>query len=113
MPALRHSLVAAFFQNYSTGKSYTAAAAKRLLTPQTDAQRQKNTGVQVFEQRTDGDMVTLITTVHRIMTGLDSRHCRGHVCSHYESSVWTAYAKERITVSSVRWCSTVSTPILF
>jgi len=42
----------------------------------------------------------------------DSRHWRGQVCCHYESSLWTNYAEIRVTVSSIWSWNTVSTPVL-
>jgi hypothetical protein len=43
-----------------------------LETPSTDTHCQKNTAKQAPEKCTDGDMVTLTTTVKQIMTGLQT-----------------------------------------
>jgi hypothetical protein len=43
-----------------------------LKTSPTDTHRQKNTAEQAANKCTDGDMVTLITTVQQIMTGLQT-----------------------------------------
>jgi hypothetical protein len=58
-------------KNISSGKSYTSAAANHLpVPPPTDTHSQKNTAEQVPEKCTDSKMVTLITTVQKIMTRL-------------------------------------------
>jgi hypothetical protein len=42
----------------------------------------------------------------------DSRHWRGQLCRHYESSLWAAYAEIRVTFNPIRSCCTVGTPVL-
>jgi hypothetical protein len=55
----------------SPGKSYAAAAANGVLkTAPIDTHHQKNIAEEAAEKCTDGDMVTLITTVQQVMTGL-------------------------------------------
>jgi hypothetical protein len=57
----------------SPGKSYTAAAGNHVMeTPLTDTHRQKNTAKKAADKCPDGDMVTLMTTVQQIMTGLQT-----------------------------------------
>jgi hypothetical protein len=66
------------FQNCSPGKAYAAAEADRVLeTPPADIHHHKNTAEQAANKCTDGDTVTLITTVQQIMMGLQTADTEG------------------------------------
>jgi hypothetical protein len=57
----------------SAGKSYATAEENRELeSSATDTHRQKDTAEQGADKCTKGDMVTLITTVQFIVTGLQT-----------------------------------------
>jgi len=103
------------YKTISSGKSYAATAANLVLeTPPADTHHQKNTAEQAADRCTDWRRYGYIN--HHSPAdpdrSTDSRHWRGQVCSHYEDSLWTDYAKITVTNSHIRPCSTVSTPIL-